>query len=108
MTIIRKSLRRLVSAGRGLHTTAFAEQAVPAVAPVTKSKGLFASIFGSTSRIDTPLTDPLPGLDLPEHVQPPKEAPKTQLTSLSNGLKIASENTPVSGDAFVEHLKDTS
>jgi hypothetical protein len=96
MTVFRKSLHRLATAGQALHTTAIAEQAVPAVAPVTKSKGLFASIFGSTSRIDIPLTDPLPDVVHPEHVEPPKVAPKTQLTALSNGLKIASENTPVS------------
>lgn len=97
MTVFRKSLHRLATAGQALHTTAIAEQAVPAVAPaVTKSKGLFASIFGSTSRIDIPLTDPLPDVVHPEHVEPPKAAPKTQLTALSNGLKIASENSPVS------------
>lgn len=71
------------------------QQAVPAVATAPKSKGFLASLFGSSDRIKVPLTDPLPGVVLPEHVAPAKDAPKTEMTTLSNGLKVASENTPV-------------
>lgn len=93
--MLRKGVQSVVSVGRGLHASA-AEQALPAVAAAPKSKGLFASLFGGTSRVTTPLSDPLPGVVLPEHAAPPKDAPKTEMTTLSNGFKIASENTSVS------------
>ena len=95
-SMLRKRLAHsALSASRCLHTSTIAE-ALPAVA-VAPKKGLFANIFGgSSTRITTPLSDPLPGVALPEHIAPPAEAPKTQLTTLSNGLKVASENTPVS------------
>lgn len=83
-----------LSAGRCLHTSAIAEQ-LPAVATAPK-KGLFSNIFGSSSnRVTTPLSDPLPGVVIPEPIAPPRDAPKTELTTLSNGVKVASENTPV-------------
>eukprot|EP00955_Chlamydomonas_euryale_P002649 28338-Chlamydomonas_euryale.AAC.3 len=52
---------------------------------------------GGSSRIDTPLTQPLP--DLPQ-VSPyvvPKRAPPTETTVLSNGVRVISEATPVRG-----------
>ena len=58
------------------------------------SKGFLSGLFGGSSRVDVPLTDPLPGVVLPEHAEI-TDMPKTEMTTLSNGLKIASENTPV-------------
>ena len=90
--MLRKGTQRILSAG--LHTSAIAEQ-LPAVA-VAPKKGLFSNLFGGgSSRVSTPLSDPLPGVAIPEHIAPPKDAPKTEMTTLSNGLKVASENTPV-------------
>ena len=93
--MLRKGVHSALSAGRCLHTTAIAEQALPAVVTAPK-KGLFSNIFGgSSNRVTTPLSDPLPGVVIPEHIEPPKDAPKTELTTLSNGVKVATENTPV-------------
>jgi hypothetical protein len=90
--MLRKGTQRILSAG--LHTSAIAEQ-LPAVA-VAPKKGLFSNLFGGASnRVTTPLSDPLPGVVIPEHIAPPKDAPKTEMTTLSNGLKVASENTSV-------------
>eukprot|EP00887_Chlorella_sp_A99_P006439 scaffold3.g6439.t1 len=72
---------------RGLSTSA-AALAAPAVA----KRGLLASIFSSGSRVTTPLTEPFP-CELPPSAVP-AEAPKTELTMLANGVKIASEETP--------------
>lgn len=54
---------------------AFAQYAVPAVA-VPKSGGL----FGSSKRITVPLSEPLPGVNLPNPSSP--EAPELQVRSL--------------------------
>jgi processing peptidase subunit alpha len=96
--MLRKGTQRILSAG--LHTSAIAEQ-LPAVA-VAPKKGLFSNLFGgSSNRVTTPLSDPLPGVVIPEHIAPPKDAPKTEMTTLSNGLKVASENTSVSNETRV-------
>lgn len=95
--MLKKGAQSLVGAGRcALSTSTSLQQAVPAVAAAPKSKGLLASLFGGSDRITTPLTDALPGVVLPEHVPAPKDAPKTEMTTLSNGFRVASENTPVS------------
>jgi processing peptidase subunit alpha len=60
------------------------------------SSSFFGGLFGGSSggnRVSVPLTDPLPGVTV-SHVEPSKDAPKTEMTTLSNGVKIASENTP--------------
>lgn len=54
---------------------AFAQYAVPAVA-VPKSGGL----FGSSKRITVPLSEPLPGVNLPNPSSP--KAPELQVRSL--------------------------
>lgn len=94
--MLKKGAQRLIGAGRCLTTSSSAQQALPAVATAPKSKGLFAGLFGGTDRVKVPLTDALPGVELPAHIAPPGEAPKTEMTTLSNGIKVASENTPVS------------
>ena len=83
----------LPKAARAFSTSAAAHQAAPAVA--TQGKGFLASLFGGGKRVDVPLTDALPGVVIPEAVAPPKDAPVTQLTKLSNGFTVATENTPV-------------
>lgn len=74
-------------------STSAAAAAAPAVATAVKSKGLLAGLFGGDSRVKVPLTEPLPGVELPEAVVPAQ--PTSQMTTLPNGLRIASENTPV-------------
>lgn len=85
---------QLPRAARAFSTSATL-QAAPAVAAASK-KSFLASLFGSGSRVDVPLTDALPGVAIPDAVPPPAQAPGTQLTKLSNGFTVASENTPVS------------
>lgn len=84
--------RALPAAARAFSTSA-AVQAAPAVA--TAKRSFLAQLFGSGSRVDVPLTDPLPGVEIPAHIPASPEAPTTQLTKLSNGATIATENTPV-------------
>lgn len=78
-------------AGRAFSTSATLQAAAPAVA----KRSFLASLFGSGSRVDVPLTDALPGVVLPDAIPAPQTAPTTQLTKLSNGMTIATENTPV-------------
>ena len=81
---------------RAISTSAALQQAVPAVAAASK-KSFLASLFGATGkRVDVPLTDALPGVVIPDAVPAPTQAPATQLTKLSNGFTVASEDTPVS------------
>ena len=71
------------------------QHALPAVAPDAKTGGFLSSLFGGGSRVETPMTDPLPGVHLPAHTAAPAQPPTTDFTTLSNGVKIASENIPV-------------
>lgn len=84
----------LLAVGRYLSTRPSLQHASPAVA-TGGSKGFLSSLFGGGDRVMVPLTDPLPGVVLPEYATPPAKAPKTDMTTLSNGFKVASENTLV-------------
>jgi processing peptidase subunit alpha len=66
----------------------------PSTGPSTGGVGFFGQLFGKSSRVQVPLTDPLPGVDV-SHQDVPAEAPRTEMSTLSNGVKVASENTPV-------------
>ncbi|KAK9844905.1 hypothetical protein WJX74_008454 [Apatococcus lobatus] len=59
-----------------------------------QSGGFLSRLFGAPQRITTPLTEPLPGLDYPSPATQPTSPPETQITTLPNGLKVASEATP--------------
>ena len=61
-----------------------------------QSGGFLSRLFGTPQRITTPLTEPLPGLDYPPPATQATSPPDTQVTTLPNGLKVASEATPVS------------
>lgn len=83
--------RMLFSTGR----VASAEAEKSMVAGSGGSSGGFLSgLFGGSSRLTVPLTEPLPGVQV-THNEPPMTAPTTEMTTLSNGFKVASENTPV-------------
>jgi hypothetical protein len=90
-----KNASKALTIGRTFSTSGAVQQAVPAVAQ-TKSKGFLASIFGGGDRVMVPLSEPLPNIELPKHVDAPVQAPKTNITTLSNGFRVASEDTLVS------------
>ena len=87
---------------RTLTTSTVSQQAVPATTQDTSSEGtgLLAKVlsFGGfgPSRSAVPLTDPLPIFQEAPHITPPSTQPKTESTTLSNGVKIVSEATYVS------------
>lgn len=77
-------MRKAVVQGLGARLSAAQAVAAP-------SRGIF-SFFGKSN--GTSLSEPLPGFVAPEPAVPTKP-PTTQVTTLPNGAKIASENTPV-------------
>ena len=50
---------------------------------------------GGRARISTPLTQTLPGLSQMPAYTAPSERPPTEVTVLSNGVRVISEATPV-------------
>ncbi|PRW59704.1 mitochondrial-processing peptidase subunit alpha-like [Chlorella sorokiniana] len=87
-----QSLQQAAQLGLRAFSTSAAAQAAPAVA---SKRGFLAQLFGgSGSRVQTPLTDALAGVEIPDAIPAPKDAPTTQLTKLSNGFTVASEATP--------------
>lgn len=91
MAMLRKSLTAQPRLAAQL--TAVRGAAVPAVQG-KDAKGIWASIFGTTPQAVPPMTDPMPGVTLPAAPVYPAAPPKTEITTLPNGVKIASENTP--------------
>lgn len=84
----------LILSSRGIQTSAVAA-AVPALTDQVRSGGFLSKLFGSgSSRVTTPLSEPLAGVSLPEY-NAPASRPTTDVTVLPSGMKIASENTPV-------------
>ncbi|KAE9616177.1 putative quinol--cytochrome-c reductase, Mitochondrial processing peptidase [Lupinus albus] len=85
-------LNHLKGHGGSLGATRLATSAV--VASKASSGGLFSWLTGERSSSFPPLDTPLGGIafpdPLPDHVEPSK----TKITTLSNGLKIASETSP--------------
>jgi len=94
----RKAAPILVNQLRILSTTSPTQQALPATKEVVeKSAGFLSKIFGGTSsRVTTPLSEALTDYQEPSHVAPPSTPPKTETTTLANGVKIVSEATYVS------------
>lgn len=68
--------------------------AVPAVAEGADKKGVWASIFGTKPPTMPPMTDPLLGVVSAAEPIYPATPPATEITTLPNGVKIATENTP--------------
>jgi len=59
-----------------------------------KSGGILGSIFGSASpRLAVPLSEALPNVPKVAAAQPGAEAPKAEITTLKNGVRIATEAT---------------
>jgi mitochondrial-processing peptidase subunit alpha len=64
-------------------------------AMMNKSQSLFQQVFGiERATKQTGMDEPFPGLKIPDQPVYAKEKPKTQMTELTNGAIIASENTP--------------
>ena len=66
-----------------------------AVAAKSSSGGLF-SIFGGSGSSSPPLDFPLKGIEIPPSLPDHVEPGKTKITTLPNGVKIASESSAVS------------
>ncbi|RDX96373.1 Mitochondrial-processing peptidase subunit alpha, partial [Mucuna pruriens] len=77
--------------GGNLGSTRFSTSA--AVAARTSSGGLFSWLTGESSSSLPPLDIPLGGVALPDPLPDYVEPSKTKITTLSNGLKIASETS---------------
>jgi hypothetical protein len=63
------------------------------------SGGLFSWLLGGGSSQLPPLDVPLPGITIPPPLPDFVEQSKTKITTLPNGIKIASETSPVLLDA---------
>ncbi|XP_040873136.1 mitochondrial-processing peptidase subunit alpha isoform X3 [Glycine max] len=84
--------RHLKGHGGNLGSTRFSTSA--AVAARTSSGGLFSWLTGERSSALPPLDMPLGGVALPDSLPDYVEQSKTKITTLPNGLKIASETSP--------------
>ncbi|KAL5176361.1 Mitochondrial-processing peptidase subunit alpha [Glycine soja] len=84
--------RHLKGHGGNLGSIRFSTSA--AVAARTSSGGLFSWLTGERSSALPPLDIPLGGVALPDSLPDFVEQSKTKITTLSNGLKIASETSP--------------
>lgn len=80
---------RRISAGQGLQQG----PALAAAQPAQPSGGWLSSLFGRTGSGGVSLTDPLPGFIVPQAEAPPATPPITELTTLPNGCRVASENS---------------
>lgn len=77
-------MRKAVVQGLGARLSAAQAVAAP-------SRGIFSFLSKSNG---TSLSEPLPDFVAPQG-EVPSKPPTTQVTTLPNGAKIASENTPV-------------
>lgn len=90
-----QGLRPLAGNFRSLHTSSSPAAAVPALSDVqAKAGGFFSNLFGGRpSRSLVPMSEPLPNVNNSFLDSPPSDAPQTELTTLGNGFKVASEAT---------------
>lgn len=78
--------------------------AAPAVLEAkTESGGFLSRIFGSARPL-VPMNEPYPGVTFPEPSALQSSRPPTEQTTLPNGIKIASEATPVRAKLFRQTL----
>nr|KYP54122.1 hypothetical protein KK1_000296 [Cajanus cajan] len=97
------SLRRhLKGYGGKLRSTGYSTSA--AVATKASNGGLFSWLTGETSRSLPPLDIPLSGVALPDPVPDHVETSKTKITTLPNGLKVASEMLSVCASSIGLYL----
>ncbi|KAJ7517242.1 hypothetical protein O6H91_21G015100 [Diphasiastrum complanatum] len=87
---LRPLLPKVIRQNRWINITAVQRQAVPAVVQQS-TKGGFISWFFSDDPNTPPLYEPLPGAKLPPALPDSVEPSETKITTLANGLRIASE-----------------
>ena len=63
-----------------------------AAAGFAQSRGIF-NLFSSPAPTGPPMTDPLPGITASSPAPMEASPPGTQVTTLANGVKVATENT---------------
>ena len=81
-------------AARGVSTSSAARMSLPALTTAQAKPSLMSAIFGgSAGPAMPPMDQPVPGLAIPDPPVAPATAPGTIVTTLSNGAKIASEDT---------------
>lgn len=80
--------------GRVPAATRFASSSAVATSS-SSSGGLFSWLTGERSNSSPPLDFPLPGVSLPPSLPDYVEPGKTKITTLPNGVKIASETSVV-------------
>mmetsp|Transcript_226 Transcript_226/g.521 ORF Transcript_226/g.521 Transcript_226/m.521 type:complete len:505 (-) Transcript_226:438-1952(-) len=85
-------------AARGVSTSSLSAIGLPALAttaatPASTAPSFLASLFGGAVSTMPPMDQPLKGLFIPDAPLAPTTAPKTHITTLANGAKIASEDT---------------
>ncbi|KAJ9692218.1 hypothetical protein PVL29_011336 [Vitis rotundifolia] len=86
-------LRALKGHGGNWRTARFASSSA-VTARSSSSPGLFSWLTGEKSSSLSPLNLPLAGVSLPPPLPDYVEPSKTKITTLSNGVKIASETSP--------------
>lgn len=93
-----RGLRPLKTGLRQFHASSTQASGVPALSDVQSSaSGFFSKLFGGQpQRSMVPMTEALPDVQSTFLDSPPSDAPKTEMTTLSNGFKIATEATVVS------------
>lgn len=85
----------LMHQGRVGHFGAARYATASAVATSTKSAGLFSWLTGESSSTLPPLEFPIAGISSPPTLPDYVEPSKTKITTLPNGVKIASETSTV-------------
>ncbi|KAL3161970.1 hypothetical protein ABBQ38_009050 [Trebouxia sp. C0009 RCD-2024] len=90
-----RGLRPLKTGLRHFHASSTQASGVPALSDVQSSaSGFFSKLFGGQpQRSMVPMTEALPDVQSTFLDSPPSDAPKTEMTTLSNGFKIATEAT---------------
>lgn len=86
-------------------------QVVPAAVSAGSLGNWLSSVFGGDGTpkgCGIPITEPLPGFVEPTPAYTPAEPPSTELTTLPNGFRVASENSWVRDLVSLYHLNPAS
>lgn len=92
-----------------ISTTAAQQESLAVAADAKTGGGFLSKLFGGGSnRLAVPMSDPLSGITIPSPAAPPAVKPGTLMTTLPNGVRIASEATVVSGQQDTELVAECS
>ena len=89
---MHSSKKLLPLATQGLR--GFASSDVAVAKSSASGDSFFSKVLGMHKRVDVPLNQALPGVVLMPKTEQPTSVAETKVTTLSNGVRIASENTP--------------